>query len=239
MLGGVRLIRVPIRGLGQASIQAGQGFGGSPWSVETPLRPNVPPAGYTGEIVAPYGADTELGCYFCPDTGQNEILTRPQAEARGCSFAAPGSCPGMPTMAPQGAMAPGTSPSYAKGAPPGLMGRRMGAGPSGGGGGGGGGAQGAPQGGGVGAQGSPSPASPGGASFSQDNFDPFFFPTLPLVAPGLYPPVPPPGTTCAWEKDANGNSVYVCRQSGAVVPVSPMVGYGPVMYPVRTLFGGF
>lgn len=237
MFDAVRLIQVPIRGMGQAQIQAGQGFGGAPWSVETPLHPNVPPAGYTGEIIAPYGAETELGCYSCPDTGRFELLTRPQAEARGCSFAPPGSCPGAATMAPAGALAPGSMSSYAKGPPPGLMGRRMGAGPSGG---GGGGAQGAPQGGGVGAQGSPQPASPAGASFSQDNFDPFFFPTLPLTTPGLYPPVPPAGTTCSWEKDTSGNSVYVCRQAnGVVVPTSPMVGYGPVAYPVRTLFGWF
>jgi hypothetical protein len=322
--GALRLIQVPIRGLGQASIQAGQGFGGSPWSVETPLRPNVPPAGYTGEIIAPYGAETELGCYYCPDTGRNEIMTRPEAQARGCSFAPRGSCPEMPTMAPAGAMAPGSSPSYAKGPPPGLMGQRLGQvslwqgpagspfystppagvyvnpsgaplmteeltspqssdiareyhcyqspdgkefrsvpfalrdayiaagwvatnyancgtpplhaqpvgnqgfvmGQKGGGGGGAGGGAGAPA-GGVGTQSAPSPASP--APAAQD-FSPDLLPTLPLAAPYAYPA--PAGSTCAWEKDANGNSIYVCRPVPGTVAMVPPV-YGPVSYPVR------
>src|SRR4029077_13313131 len=148
-----------VRILGQAGIQAGQGFGGSPWSVETPLRPNVPPAGYTGEIIAPYGAETELGCYDCPDTGRQELLTAGQAAARGCTRSAT-QCPGAPVMSPGGATT-SSGPTYAAGPPPGLMGRRMGAEPSGG---GGGGAQGSPSGGGQGgAQGTPSPASPPGA----------------------------------------------------------------------------
>lgn len=60
----------------------------------------------------------------------------------------------------------------------------------------------------------------------------------PLVPPYSYPPATPPGTTCSWEKDANGNSIYVCRPaSGAVVPApQPALSYGPVVYPVSTLF---
>jgi hypothetical protein len=100
-------------------------------------------------------------------------------------------------------------------------------------------AQGSPQGGGQGgAQGTPSPASPPGAGFFETR-DPFYFPQYPLVAPPQYV-VPPPGTTCAWEKDGNGNDVYVCRQaSGAIVTVPPVASYGPVVYPAQSLFSRF
>lgn len=98
-------------------------------------------------------------------------------------------------------------------------------------------AQGSPQGGGQGgAQGTPSPASQPAATQSFDT-GPFVFPTYPLVTPGMYAPAPPPGTTCQWEKDANGKDVYVCRQAeGVVVPASPVYSYGPVIYPARSLF---
>lgn len=115
--------QVPIRGMGQAAIGPGQGFGGSPWSVETPVVPSQPPGGYTGELYAPYGQESELGCYSCPDTGKDELLTQPAADARGCKRSSR-QCPGAPVMAPTGAavMPPGGR-TYARGAPFGLMGR--------------------------------------------------------------------------------------------------------------------
>lgn len=61
--------------------------------------------------------------------------------------------------------------------------------------------------------------------------DPFFFRPLPLFSPYAYPAPPPPGTTCAWEKDVVGNSVYVCRPA-TTPPPPPVVSYGPVIYPV-------
>src|SRR5262245_42315937 len=224
MFDSVRPVQVPIRGLGQAQIQAGSGFQGpfGMYSDLGPARGYNPPPGFpvaSEEIAAPYGAETEQHNYWCPDAGQYESLTIPEARMRGCQ-AVPYGATGMPP--------------YAKGPPPGLMGYYMGQQ------GGAGGAQGTPQGGGQGgAQGTPQPASPP-ASFSPLDQGPFFWPTLPLVPPVAYPPVPPPGTTCSWEKDVNGNDIYVCRQaSSAVVPVPQMYSYGPVIYPTRTFFPTF
>lgn len=127
----VRLLQVSIRGLGQAQIQAGSGFQG-PFGIYSdlgPARGYAPPPGWptaSEEIIAPYGAETERHLYYCPDSGQYESLTIPEARMRGCQ-AVPGGA-GMPT--------------YAAGPPPGLMGNyAMGQN---------GGAQGSPQGGGQG-----------------------------------------------------------------------------------------
>src|SRR5579871_115499 len=107
----------------------------------------------------------------------------------------------------------------------GLMGRRRRMGAGGGGGGRGGGAGGFGGGGLV------------ASGIGFETGDPFYFPQYPLVAPPQYAPVPPPGTTCSWEKDVSGNDVYVCRQaSGAVVTMPPVASYGPVVYPAQSLF---
>lgn len=206
--------------LGQVSIAPGTGFEG-PFGIYSPPAGvyNAPSGAplYSPEIVSPDNAEEELHCYKCPD-GSTRMLTLSQARGSGCEARPLSEC---------GAGAP----QYAAGPPAGLMGRRryMGADA--------GGAQGSPQGGGQGgAQGNPSPASQPAATQTFDT-GPFFFPTLPLVAPGLYPPAPPPGTTCSWEKDVNGNNVYVCRQAeGVMVPTTPVVSYGPVVYPARSLF---
>src|SRR6266404_7387297 len=97
--------------------------------------------------------------------------------------------------------------------------------------------QGAPQ-NAPGAQGSPR-----GANIQVDqplDLNPFVWPGYPLVAPQPYPQVPP-GSSCACEKDAVGNDVYVCRPAPAAVlvpPPAPLYSYGPVSYPVQTFFTG-
>lgn len=71
--------RVPM--LGQVGITEGAGFGGAPWSVSTPLNPNV-------RFPAPYGAplttEENVGRWLCPD-GMERILTVAQAQAIGCT----------------------------------------------------------------------------------------------------------------------------------------------------------
>ena len=99
------------------------------------------------------------------------------------------------------------------------------------------GQQGNPQGGGQGgAQGSPSPASPPAAAPSAQDTGPFFWPSLPLVSPLQYPGAPA-NAACAWEKDANGTDIYVCRPAAAPSPIpAPLYNYGPVSYSIRTFY---
>lgn len=101
----------------------------------------------------------------------------------------------------------------------------------------------------LGQQGTPQNApgaqgSPQGANIQVDqpiDLNPFVWPGYPLVSPQLYPQVPP-GSSCAWEKDAVGNDVWVCRPSAPAAvltpPPAPLYSYGPVSYPVQTFFTG-
>lgn len=203
--------------LGQVPISAGAGFGGSP------------PWGFGGAPSGRYYANQQGGPLM------SEEMTSPEhfQEEYHCYRAPDGTFVSIPFGQRDAYLAAGyvAADSANCGSPraTALMGRRMGAE-----------AQGSPQGGGQGgAQGTPSPASPPGAGFAEDT-GPFVWPQYPLVAPPQYAPVPPPGTTCAWEKDANGNDVYICRQaSGVVVTAPPVATYGPVVYPARTLFSRF
>jgi hypothetical protein len=230
MFGPRFLGQVPLRGMGQAAIQEGQGFGGSPWSVSTPIPPAGPPAGFTAELVAPYGQDTELACYSCPDSGVYELLRRPEAVARGCVYGPPGACPGAPVMAPEGALAPPGSGAaiYARGAPPGLMGRRrLAQAPASG--------PGAPSGSAPSA-GSPQPASaPTPATVPSDQFEPNLFPSFgnPFIYPYGYPAATK--TVCTTSKDAAGNEVKECHEEPAVYPVR----YPVVTWPAGGLFWGY
>lgn len=212
--------QVRLRGMGQAQIGPGQGFGGAPWSVATPVPPAGPPAGYAAQEIAPYGQETELACYACPDSGTYELLRRPDALARGCVYGPPGACPGAPVMAPAGAIWPYGSPLVARGAPPGLMGRlgRLGQGtPASG--------PGAPS-GGAPSQGTPQPASPAGAAEPSDQgFVPGMFPGYGNPYPYGYP-----GSTrqvCTTRKDDAGNEVKECHDEPSV----PAARYPLVTWP--------
>lgn len=106
-----------------------------------------------------------------------------------------------------------------------------------------------------GGAGTPMPASPGPSPSFDRGFDRGFdrFDQFPLEAfnwpvwPGLVPPTSypqvPPGTHCAWEKDVNGNDVYVCRPAAGapvvVAPPAPSYIYGPIGIPTQTIFGRF
>lgn len=207
------------RFLGQVPISSGAGFGGSPWE---------------------FGG-TPSGRYYANQQGtplMTEQLNSPDnfQEEYHCYQSPAGAFVSIPFGQRDAYLAAGyvavDSSNCGTQMVAGLRGRRrMGAEAA---------AQGSPQGGGQGgAQGTPSPASPPGAGFFETR-DPFYFPQYPLVAPPQYAPVPPPGTTCAWEKDGNGNDVYVCRQaSGMVVTVPPVASYGPVVYPAQSLFSRF
>lgn len=79
----------------------------------------------------------------------------------------------------------------------------------------------------------------GGGGFIPSGFpllDPGFM-GYPLVPPYNYPAANPPGTSCSWEKDVNGNNIYVCRPvEGGAPQVQPALSYGPMGFPVRTVF---
>lgn len=83
--------------------------------------------------------------------------------------------------------------------------------------------------GGVGSQGAPSPASP-----PQPTAD---WAGVRLVSPLLYPAAPA-GTVCDWEKDSEGNDIYVCRPKKSEVRGPILYSYGPVSYPTQVVFPG-
>lgn len=90
--------RVPM--LGQVGITEQAGFGGSPWSVNTPVNPNVRfPAPYG----APAAAEENVGRWLCPD-GMERVLTEAQARAMGCTRR------NLVNMMGQGAGSPGGPP---------------------------------------------------------------------------------------------------------------------------------
>lgn len=82
------LRQVPIRGMGQAEIRAGQGFQG-PFGIYSDIGPAggyAPPPGFPAmaeEVSVPGGELTDLHCYECPD-GTVRTLTIPQARTAGC-----------------------------------------------------------------------------------------------------------------------------------------------------------
>ncbi len=85
----------------------------------------------------------------------------------------------------------------------------------------------------AGAQSAPSPASPAQPAADQ-NFD---WAGVRLVNPRLYPAAPA-NTPCAWEKDVDGNDIYVCRPAKAAIPPPLLYSYGPVSYPTQVVFPG-
>jgi len=203
--------------LGQVPLY--QGPAGSPFYSAPPAGVYATPSGaplMSEELTSPDESQIarEYHCYQSPDGSQFISVPFGQRDsylAAGWVATDYGKCQGPPLHA----QPVGTPPGF-------VMGQRGGGGHGGGGGGGfrGGG---------------------GFVSSGFTDFGPDFFPGYPLVPPYAYPPATPPGTTCAWEKDANGNSIYVCRPTpGApVVSAPPALSYGPVVYPTTSFFPAF
>lgn len=102
------LRQVPIRGMGQAQIRAGQGFMG-PFGIYSDIGPAggyAPPPGFPAmaeEVSVPGGELTQLHCYDCPD-GTVRSLTIAQARVAGCrplDYNDP-RCPALPKAPPVG-----------------------------------------------------------------------------------------------------------------------------------------